>query len=127
MRRCGPVAYFERQDELDQKVDAHIRRLQLHPAYSYEEFIRGMRLRGGKTAYEDGYLLRLVRQIEKEAVPGEEEPLPWVPILDELNGADLSRVFGEAFSVLEDRASPVDRPGTEPDEPPSRPMPFRTP
>jgi hypothetical protein len=33
--------------------------------------------------------------------------------LDELNRADLSRVL-EAFSVLEDRESGVELPGTEP-------------
>jgi 5-methylcytosine-specific restriction enzyme B len=117
MRQWGPATYFERQEELDAVVATHVRRLQLHPAYSYEEFIRGLRLRDGKTAYEDGYLLRLVKEIRDEAVPAEEEPLPWVLILDELNRADLSRVFGEAFSVLEDRDSPVDLPGTEPGEP----------
>ena len=79
MRQWGPVAYFQRQDELERIVTAHVRRLQLHPAYSYEEFIRGLRLRDGKTTYEDGYLLRLVHEIKKEAsaVSGE-EPLPWV-------------------------------------------------
>ena len=117
MRQWGPVVYFQRQEELEGIVAAHIRRLQLHPAYSYEEFIRGLRMREGKTIYENGYLLRLVRDIEDEAVPGGEAPLPWVLILDELNRADLSRVFGEAFSVLEDRDSPVDLPGAEPDEP----------
>jgi 5-methylcytosine-specific restriction enzyme B len=119
IRQWGPVVYFQRQDELERIVIAHMRRLQLHPAYSYEEFIRGLRLRDGKTAYEDGYLLRLVKEIRGEPVRDGEEPLPWVLILDELNRADLSRVFGEAFSVLEDRDSPVDLPGTEPDEPPA--------
>lgn len=117
MRAWGPVAYFERQDELERIVEAHVRRLQLHPAYSYEEFIRGLRLRDGKTVYEDGYLLRLVDEISKEATPEGGQPLPWVLILDELNRADLSRVFGEAFSVLEDRDSPVELPGAEPGEP----------
>jgi 5-methylcytosine-specific restriction protein B len=117
MRQWGPVAYFKRQEELDGIVSAHVRRLQLHPAYSYEEFIRGLRLREGKTVYEDGYLLRLVKEIEDETVRDGEAPLPWVLILDELNRADLSRVFGEAFSVLEDRGSPVDLPGAEPGEP----------
>lgn len=117
MRQWGTAAYFERQEELDEIVAAHIRRLQLHPAYSYEEFIRGLRLRDNKTTYEDGYLLRLVREIEDEAAPDSEAPLPWVLILDELNRADLSRVLGEAFSVLEDRGSPVDLPGAEPGEP----------
>jgi len=117
MRQWGPVAYFERQDELEQIVESHVRRLQLHPAYSYEEFIRGLRLREGKTVYEDGYLLRLVEEINKETAASDQQPLPWVLILDELNRADLSRVFGEAFSVLEDRDSPVELPGAEPDEP----------
>lgn len=117
MRQWGPVAYFERQQELERIVGAHVRRLQLHPAYSYEEFIRGLRLRDGKTVYEDGYLLRLVAEINEERATGDEQPLPWVLLLDELNRADLSRVFGEAFSVLEDRDSPVELPGAEPDEP----------
>jgi 5-methylcytosine-specific restriction protein B len=119
MRQWGPVAYFQRQEELEEIVFSHVRRLQLHPAYSYEEFIRGLRLREGKTVYEDGYLPRLIREIEDEAVPDGEEPLPWLLILDELNRADLSRVFGEAFSVLEDRGSAVDLPGAEPGQPTS--------
>ena len=117
MRQWKPAGYFRRLDELDGIVAAHVRRLQLHPAYSYEEFIRGLRLRDSKTVYEDGYLLRLVSEIEADAVPDGEAPLPWVLILDELNRADLSRVLGEAFSVLEDRDSPVELPGTEPGEP----------
>jgi 5-methylcytosine-specific restriction protein B len=117
MRQWGPTAYFERQGELEEAVAAHVRRLQLNPAYSYEEFIRGLRLRDNRTACEDGYLLRLVKEIAEEAPPGGGVPLPWVLILDELNRADLSRVFGEAFSVLEDRGTPVDLPGTEAGEP----------
>jgi 5-methylcytosine-specific restriction protein B len=117
LRKWGPVAYFEKQQRIEEVLESHIRRLQLHPAYSYEEFIRGLRLRGGQTSYEDGYLLRLIKEIERESVPEGEEQLPWVLIVDELNRADLSRVFGEAFSVLEDRNSPVELPGTEPDKP----------
>ena len=117
LRSWGPVAYFEQIDRVDDLVAAHIRRLQLHPAYSYEEFIRGLRLREGSVGYEDGYLLRLINDIEGETVPESEAPLPWVLILDELNRADLSRVFGEAFSVLEDRDQSVERAGVEPGEP----------
>jgi 5-methylcytosine-specific restriction enzyme B len=115
----GPVEYFKQQDGLEELIGTRVRRLQLHPAYSYEEFIRGLRLRDGKTAYEDGYLLRLIAEINKEHAIDGEEPLPWVLILDELNRADLSRVFGEAFSVLEDRNSSVQLPGAEPGEPPA--------
>jgi 5-methylcytosine-specific restriction protein B len=118
LRSWGPAEYFERQARIDELVEKHVRRLQLHPAYSYEEFIRGQRLRDGNVAFEDGYLLRLIDDINGEALPDGESPLPWVLVLDELNRADLSRVFGEAFSVLEDRNQKVDLPGTEPGESP---------
>lgn len=118
LRAWGPVDYFSKRARVDELVAKHVRRLQLHPAYSYEEFIRGQRLRDGNVSFEDGYLLRLIDEIETQTVPDEEPELPWVLILDELNRADLSRVFGEAFSVLEDREQKVDLPGTEPGEQP---------
>jgi 5-methylcytosine-specific restriction protein B len=117
LKLWGPVEYFQKQDRITELLRTHIHRLQLHPAYSYEEFIRGLRLRDGGVAYEDGYLLRLITDINNENLPKGETPLPWVLILDELNRADLSRVFGEAFSVLEDRDSGVELPGTEPGQP----------
>jgi 5-methylcytosine-specific restriction protein B len=117
LRHWGPAAYFQRQDRVEELVKSHIHRLQLHPAYSYEEFIRGLRLRDGNVAFEDGYLLRLIDEIDSEQIPESEGRLPWVLILDELNRADLSRVFGEAFSVLEDRGQRVDLPGIEPGQP----------
>jgi 5-methylcytosine-specific restriction enzyme B len=73
MCQWGPVVSFERQEELEQVVQSHVRRLQLHPAYSYEEFIRGLRLREGKTVYEDGYLLRLVEEINKETAASDQQ------------------------------------------------------
>jgi 5-methylcytosine-specific restriction enzyme B len=117
LRSWGPAEYFQRQERVEELVSKHVRRLQLHPAYSYEEFIRGQRLRDGNVAFEDGYLLRLSDELEAETVPEGESALPWVLILDELNRADLSRVFGEAFSVLEDRNQKIDLPGTEPGQP----------
>jgi 5-methylcytosine-specific restriction protein B len=120
LRQWGPVEYFQRQDRIEELIANHVRRLQLHPAYSYEEFIRGLRLRDGSVAFEDGYLLRLVDEINDEQIPEAETPLPWVLILDELNRADLSRVFGEAFSVLEDRNEAVELPGSEPGQPPRK-------
>lgn len=118
LRSWGPVEYFSKQARVTELVDQHVRRLQLHPAYSYEEFIRGQRLRDGNVSFEDGYLLRLIDEMEMETVPDGEPKLPWVLVLDELNRADLSRVFGEAFSVLEDRNQTVDLPGTEDGEKP---------
>lgn len=119
LKRWGPVAYFKQQPRITEIVETHVERRQLHPAYSYEEFIRGQRLTdGGSVVYEDGDLLRLIDRIENESVPDGEPRLPWVLILDEINRADLSRVFGEAFSVLEDRNSPIALPGTAAGAPP---------
>lgn len=115
LREWGPVTYFQRQDRVGELIASRVHRLQLHPAYSYEEFIRGRLLRNGDVVYEDGYLLKLIDEItnEEQRLPEPERGLPWVLILDELNRADLSRVFGEAFSVLEDREEQVALPGSD--------------
>ncbi len=113
LRRWKPARYFGQQERLDELMLSHIRRLQLHPAYSYEEFVRGLRLEGERTAYQNGYLLKLIDEIEREEHPDGEEPLPWVLILDEINRTDLSRLLGEAFSLLEDRESEVELIGQE--------------
>lgn len=100
LRTFGAVEYFQRQDEVEEAVRTHVHRLQLHPAYSYEEFIRGLHLdENSRTVYRPGFLPQLVHQMATE--PGQN--LPHVVILDEMNRADLSRVFGEAFSLLENR------------------------
>lgn len=119
LKSWGPVSYFRNLERVEQLLTAHVHRLQLHPAYSYEEFIRGLRLRDGSVSYENGYLLRLIGEVNDEEPREDEPPLPWVLILDELNRADLSRVFGEAFSVLEDRNSDVELAGVEPGEAPA--------
>ena len=41
----------------------------------------------------------------------ETDRLPVILVLDEINRTDLSRLFGEAFSLLENRDTPVLLPG----------------
>lgn len=108
--------FFSSQDELDEYTQANIHWVQLHPGYGYEEFVRGLRLMAdGSTTYVPGLLPRIVDQID--AVPSQER-LPVVLVLDEINRTDLSRLFGEAFSLLENRAASVLLPGFDPgDEP----------
>jgi len=85
--------------------------VQLHPGYGYEEFIRGLRLSAdGGTAYVNGLLPRLIEQMNTVA---EEDRLPVILVLDEINRTDLSRLFGEAFSLLENRDTPALLPGFE--------------
>jgi 5-methylcytosine-specific restriction protein B len=112
MRLWGAVHYLQNEERMREAIEgdnAHIRRLQLHQAYSYEDFVRGLRLTEGGVEPHDGYLLRLVKEIKKNRLSSEDpKPLPWVLILDEVNRTDLSRLLGEVFSLLDDRTSPND-------------------
>lgn len=110
LQRWGAPRYFKDAAALEKLIYSHVRRLQLHPAYSYEDFIRGLHILGdGRTEYRAGYLLNLITEIEKEP---QGERLPYVLILDEINRTDLSRLLGECFSLLENRGDTIDLPGS---------------
>ncbi len=95
-KKLGAHEYFNNIKDKD--VGKYIKRVQFHPNYAYEDFVRGVQLEeNGATVYKEGVLLQFIEEVEKE--PG----APFVMILDEMNRADLSRVLGECFSLLEDR------------------------
>lgn len=77
-----------------------IHHLQLHPNYSYEDFIGGTQFKDGNTIKQEGYLLKLLEVVRKDDYPN-------VLILDEINRIDLSRLFGEFFSALEKRETDI--------------------
>lgn len=104
----GPARYFQSQADIEAGIKTNIHRLQLHPAYSYEDFVRGLHIStSGATEYRPGYLLRLIDAINKEP---RESRLPHILILDEMNRTDLSRMLGECFSLLEDRNQTIELP-----------------
>ena len=102
----GPKNFFAEPGKVKALAEQRMQRVQFHPGYGYEDFVRGIQIgAGGQTEYRDGALLRLVAQLENE--PEETRAIPFVLILDEMNRADLSKVLGECFTLLEDRDSSV--------------------
>lgn len=114
LEEWGAKRFFAEQDRLAEMVEENIEWVQLHPGFGYEEFVRGLRLDGDRTVYAPGLLMRLVERMSREDANG----LPVVLVLDEINRTDLSRMFGEAFSLLENRRSSAVLPGIDADEEP---------
>ena len=112
IRLWGPVEYLRNRERVAELVRRQVRRRQLHQAYSYEDFMIGLRVaENGETEPYRGDLLQLIDEIRQTRVTSmDAEPLPWVLILDEINRTDLSRLLGEAFSALDDRDAQIDLP-----------------
>ena len=75
-------------------------RLTFHPSYSYEDFIEGFRPvdTGSNTIslrLEDGVFKRICR--EAQGRPGK----PFLVLIDEINRANLAKVFGEIITLIE--------------------------
>lgn len=55
LSQMGPARYFQSQAVIGAAIEDNVHRLQLHPAYSYEDFIRALHIsNGGGTEYRAG-------------------------------------------------------------------------
>ncbi len=79
--------------------------IQFHPSYGYEDFIEGIRPRSGD---DGGLSYPLVPgQFRQACERASRSTDPSVLIIDEINRANLSRVFGELMYLLEYRKKEV--------------------
>lgn len=82
--------------------------IQFHPSYTYEDFVRGLvakPVEGGVTFEPQD---KIFAQLCKMASANEDKK--FVLIIDEINRADMSKVFGELIYGLEYRNKPVSTP-----------------
>lgn len=98
------AAYLLGQEDISIE-SPNITIVQFHPSYGYEEFVEGLRptpAENGGLEFQavGGTLLRMVDEIDKD---GQARVL----ILDEMNRANLARVFGELMFLLEYREQSI--------------------
>lgn len=86
---------------------SRVRLVQFHPSYSYEDFFEGYRpvIDNGQPTFDlkDGPL----RLLAAEAKNPENRDNAYILIIDEMNRANLAKVFGELYFLLEYRKETV--------------------
>jgi hypothetical protein len=75
--------------------DASLTKIQFHPSYSYEDFVRGWRPAENGFTVADGVLVRIASDAADN--PKSQHVL----LIDEINRANVTKVFGELLSLVE--------------------------
>ncbi|HBC5814594.1 TPA: 5-methylcytosine-specific restriction endonuclease subunit McrB, partial [Escherichia coli] len=78
-----------------EKAPQRVNMVQFHQSYSYEDFIQGYRPNGVGFRRKDGIFYNFCQQAK------EQPEKKYIFIIDEINRANLSKVFGEVMMLME--------------------------
>lgn len=97
-------AVMARYEEL--RKEGRLTFITFHQSYGYEEFVEGLRPHvneAGQVTYsvKPGIFRRVCDAARLSAAVGEAPAKPHVLIIDEINRANISKVFGELITLLE--------------------------
>ena len=110
---CGgdPVASGDRKAVMaryeELRKESRISFITFHQSYGYEEFVEGLRPHVDSTTKQvtysvnSGVFRRACDAAQKSADAGDKPGKPHVLIIDEINRANISKVFGELITLLE--------------------------
>jgi hypothetical protein len=91
------IALKKRYDELI--VEDRIRFVTFHQSYAYEDFVEGLRPpTQGEGAFKLDVHPGVFRRIAEDALASQDQ---YVLVIDEINRANISKVFGELITLLE--------------------------
>jgi len=86
---------------------SRVRLVQFHPSYAYEDFFEGFRPVENDGVAHFALQPGPLKLMAAEAAKAENQDKPYVLIIDELNRANLAKVFGELYFLLEYREETV--------------------
>jgi 5-methylcytosine-specific restriction enzyme B len=91
-------SYWAKSIAQDDYFQSNFTQIQFHPQFSYQQFVGGYVVEGDLVNYKNGILLNILDGVGDE---------PHLLIIDEINRANVTQVFGEILQLL-DRGNSLD-------------------
>ena len=106
VKNRGYKGYLEdlenpKKDILKYRLFPLIETVTFHPSYSYQDFVEGITVETNDKKIEYKVKDGIFKKICKRAI--DNPTFNYVLIIDEINRGDISSIFGELFTLLEDK------------------------